>query len=299
MAKSTILLTGTGLVSKKLSILLTKKGYQVNYLSRTNSADKNVYFWDYKKEYIEKEAIETADYIIHLAGANIAGKRWSKRRKEEIISSRVATANLLYQQVKEINPNLKAFISASATGYYGAITSEQTFKETDESQGDFLGTTCNLWEKAAMQFNDLGVRTVTLRTGIVISKEGGVLEKMTPAVKKGIGPVMGSGMQYMPWIHIDDLCSMYLQAVETVKMIGPFNAVAPESVNNKDFMKALVNCMSRYAQLIHIPSFILKLFLGEMSAILLSGSKVSCEKIKSTGFQFKYPDIKTALCHLE
>ena len=244
---------------------------------------------------LQKKAIDEADYIIHLAGANIGDKRWTDKRKQLIIDSRVKSAQLLFDTIKDRNKILKAFISASAIGYYGAITSDKIFTETDPAANDFLGETCRLWEQSAGQFNGLGIRTVKIRTGVVLTSQGGALAKMVAPVKIGIGSALGSGKQYLPWIHIEDLCEIYLKAIEDIQMKGPYNAVAPENKTNKEFTHSLAQALNKPFWFPNIPALILKLFFGKMSDMLLKGSRVSSEKIIASDFTFKFPDIETAL----
>ncbi|MBG7629507.1 MAG: TIGR01777 family protein, partial [Bacteroidetes bacterium] len=208
-----ILVTGgTGLIGKQLCLLLRKKGYNIFILSRSNADAPNTYYWNINDDYIEPKAIEEADFIIHLAGAGIADSRWTKTRKRELINSRIKSTKLLLQKVKELNPQLKGFIAASGIGYYGAITSEKIFTENDAVGTDFLATICKLWEKESMKFDAINIRTVIFRTGVVLSKNGGALDKISKPIKLGLGSVLGSGNQYVPWIHITDLCNMYIEA---------------------------------------------------------------------------------------
>ena len=296
---ATILITGgTGLIGKHLCNLLTKKGHKVNILSRSKSHNPSIFQWDIKNNFIEEEAIKKADYIIHLAGAGIADKRWTTERKQILINSRVTSANLLFNKVKELNPTLKGFISASGVGFYGATTSTEIFNETDLPGQDFLSEICKKWENASLQFNKLNIRTVILRTGVVLTKKGGALEKMTQPIKFGLGAALGSGKQYMPWIHIDDLCAMYLSTIENIEISGIYNAVAPEHCTNKTFSKTIATVLKKPFFLPNIPAFLLKIGLGELSCILLEGSKVSSIKIVKTGFKFEFPTLNTALNNL-
>lgn len=291
MAK--ILITGgTGLVGSRLTEILLEKKHDVVILSR-NPKNKNEYKWDISKNYIDKKAFENVTYIIHLAGAGIADERWSNERKKIIINSRVDTANLLFEKVKEHKVKLKGFVSASGIGYYGAITSDKIFTETDKVGKDFLGEVCEKWEDAAHQFKTLNIPVSILRTGIVLSKKGGALEKMKLPV---ITP-LGSGNQYMPWIHMDDLCEMYVKAIEG-KLIGIYNAVAPEHQTSKTFSKTLAESAGNPFLAIAAPSFALKLVFGDMSKILLEGSRISSEKIKKINFKFQFPTLKMALENL-
>ena len=295
---ATILITGgTGLVGSHLRKRLVELGYDVSILGRTRKNKKSIptYTWDWRKQDIENEAIDTADYIIHLAGANIAGKKWTVNRKQVILDSRVKTAKLLFDKVKERNRDLKAFISSSAIGYYGAITSDKIFTETDPPAIDFLGETCSLWEKSVDRFKELGVRTVKIRTGVTLTSQDGALSKMITPVKMGIGSAIGSGKQYLPWIHIDDLCGIYIKAIEDTQMNGAYNAVAPDHKTNKEFMRILAHVLKRPFLFPSVPSITLKLMFGKMSVILLTGSRVSADKIMSQGYKFLFPDLEKAL----
>ena len=297
----TILITGgTGLVGQHLQKLLLEKGYHVNILS-TNpvKADlKTIFYWEPKSNEIDINAFKNVDTIVHLAGANIAEGRWSADRKKLIVDSRTETSNLIFNTLKKTQHQVKTIVSSSATGYYGAITTEKKYQETDKSEPDFLGDTCLKWENSVDAFKQLSMRVVKLRTGIVLAKEGGIIKKLSFPIKCGLACALGSGNQYMPWIHIDDLCNMYLKAIEDEQLQGAYNAVAPTDVTNKIFTKAFANSIHRPFFMPAVPAFFLKLILGEMSAILLTGSKVSSRKISETGFTFKYADITKAFNNL-
>lgn len=290
---SKILITGgTGLVGKKLTEMLIDTNHEVVILSR-NPKNKNEFKWDITKNYIDKKVFRNVDYIVHLAGAGIADKKWTNKRKKIIIDSRVESANLLYSAVQENNITLKGFVSASGIGYYGAITTDKIFEETDTYGNDYLGNVCRKWENAAQQFKTLKVPVTILRTGIVLSKNGGALEKMKTPV---ISP-LGSGKQYLPWIHIDDLCQMYIDAIEG-KLIGIYNAVAPEHQTSKTFSKTLAKSIKRPFARISVPSIMLKLMFGDMAIILLEGSRISSKKVQKDNFTFKFKTLKKALNHL-
>jgi len=291
---------GAGLVGKQLCKKLKDKGYSVAILSRASSQDTGIptYAWNIDKKEIEKEAIETADYIIHLAGANIGDKRWSAKRRQLIIDSRVDSGQLILEKIKENKNKLKAFISASAVGYYGAITSDKIFCETDDPCNDFIGETCRQWEQSANGFEKLGIRTVKIRTGIVLTRQGGALAKMLIPIKIGIGSPSGSGKQYMPWIHIDDLYGIYIKAIEDMQMNGAYNAVAPDHNTNSDFTKTLAYVLKKPFWFPNIPAIIMKIIFGKMSAILLKGSRVSSDKIRTAGYNFLFPDLEGALTNL-
>lgn len=297
----TVLITGgKGLIGRHLSKKLQDKGYSVSFLSRANHqiTSEKIYTWNYQKKKLDNKAVEKADYIIHLAGANIGEKRWTKSRKKLIVDSRVKTTQLIFEKIKKNNKSLKAFISASAIGYYGTITSERIYKETDLPANDFLGNTCKQWEGKVDSFYELRIRTVKIRTGVVLTEKDGALSKMIIPVKMGIGSAIGTGKQYLSWIHIDDLCSIYIKAIEDKTMEGSFNAVAPDYRTNKDFTEILASVLKKPFWFPNIPAFIMKLIFGEMSSILLKGSRVSSDLIISKGYNFMFSNLKNALINL-
>ena len=276
---------------------LHDRGHEVGLLSRSERPNSRfqTYQWDPEENTLDPEALDSCEYIIHLAGAGIADKAWTKERKKEIIDSRVNSTDLLYNKVVELKPPLKAFISASAVGYYGQVTSDRIFVEKNKAANDFVGKTCFLWEQAAERFEDLGIRTVRLRIGIVLMKRGGALEKMAKPVQMGIGAILGSGRQYIPWIHWKDLISLFDKAITDTRMSGAYNAVAPSFDTNAEFTKALGRALGKRIWLPNAPGFILKALLGERASLLLNGSRVSAEKVVSLGFEFEYSDIDAAL----
>lgn len=288
MAK--VLITGgTGLVGKRLAEMLIDKNHEVVIISR-NPAKENEFKWDISSNYIDEKALLNTDYIIHLAGAGIADKRWTKERKQVIIDSRIDSANLLFDKINDLKINLKGFISASGIGFYGAITSDTIFEETDKAGTDFLADVCQKWEQAAHQFSSKNIPVTILRTGIVLSDKGGALEKMKTPI---ISP-LGSGKQFLPWIHIDDLCQMYIKTIED-NLTGIFNAVAPEHHTSITFSKALAKSIKKPYVGIGVPSFMLKLIFGEMAIILLEGSRISAKKIEKSGYSFRFNTLTKAL----
>jgi len=294
----TVLITGgTGIIGKHLSRKLKEKGYNVLLLSRNSSRgnSNSVYNWNPDKNEIENEAIQRADYIIHLAGAGLGDKRWTKKRRQLIFDSRIKTCELLFNKVQESGIKLKAFISASGTGFYGAETSGRIFSETDPPSPDFIGEVCRRWEQSADRFQESNIRTVKIRTGIVLTRNGGALGRMLSTVRLGIGSALGTGRQYIPWIHIDDLCNIYIKAIGDKTMTGAWNAVAPEHITNREFMRSLAKALQKPFFFPAVPSLLLKLLFGRMADIILKGSRVSADKILSAGYKFEYPDIENAL----
>ncbi len=287
-------------MGKALSRKLLERGFEVSILSRTKNLNKQVpcYSWDLSKGEIDPEAVSTADYIIHLSGVNIGEKRWSGKRKQEILDSRINSGQLIFDELRKQNKKLRAFISASAIGYYGSVTSPEIFSEMDPPGEDFLGQTCRAWEQVADRFQDAGIRTVKIRTGVVLTNQGGVLSKMLIPIKIGFGAALGSGKQYFPWIHMDDLCDIYIRAIEEASMSGAYNAVAPEHLTNREITKSLAHVLNRKLWAPNIPAFVLKLIFGRMSEIVLQGSRVSSDKIQAAGYKFQYPGIQEAIKNL-
>ena len=294
----TVLITGgTGLIGRQLASQLRAKGYRVTLLSRTPKAhaEFTTYGWNQDTGFIDIRAIAEADYIIHLAGANLGEKRWTPKRQQEIVDSRVRSGELLYHALKTEQHHVKAFISASAIGYYGAQTTETIFTETDAPATDFLGTTCQKWEHVAHQIATLGIRTVLLRTGVVLAPNEGALARLRIPVALGFGSALGSGNQYVPWIHHDDICGMYIEALEDATMHGAYNAVAPTHTTNYELTKTLAKVLHKPFWFPRVPAFALRLLLGDMANMLLVGSRVSCQKISDAGYHFQFPELEAAL----
>ena len=297
MMRNILITGGNGLVGKELSDLLVENKYNIRILTRNpkKSSKYEEYLWSPKEGIIDPEAIKNTYAIIHLAGAGIADERWTDKRKKELYSSRIDTANLLYKICEEIKYFPEVFISASGIGIYGADSGNEWQVEDQKEIGeDFIATLSKAWEKAAYYFAERGSRVVYLRTGIVLSKKGGALSKLALPARLGLAAPLGSGSQYMSWIHMSDLINMYLFALDK-NIKGAYNAVATNPVTNKEFMKLISKALSRPFFLPKIPSFLLKLGLGELADILLGGNRVSNEKIIHEGFTFNYPELNSAL----
>jgi uncharacterized protein (TIGR01777 family) len=298
MKKNVVLTGGTGFIGKKLTQLLLENGFSVSILSRT--AKKNLegisYFqWDVDAGTIDEQAIVNADYVIHLAGENIGAKRWTTARKKAILDSREKSTQLLYACLQKNNKQLDAFISASGVGIYGAITDELVCTELTPAASDFLGTVCQKWESATVPIRDLGIRTVQIRTALVLGKGDGVLQQLLPLFRYKLGSAIGSGKQYMPWIHIDDLCRIYLAAITNSEMQGPYNAAVNDSTTNTVFSNTLAKVLGYRIWLPNVPAFVLQLVIGEMAQLVLKGRRVASDKIEKIGFQFQFTDLEKAL----
>ena len=303
----TILITGgSGMIGKALTTLLIDKGYYVIVLTRKVSQHKpanpnmEYAFWNVKTQVIGIDAIQKADHIVHLAGAGVVDKKWTTAYKKEIQESRTESSKLIINTLKNNTNKLKTVVSASAIGWYGEdVKGKNTFVETDPADNGFLGNTCRLWENSIEPVQALNKRLVKLRTGIVLSNTGGALAEFKKPVQFGIAGILGNGKQVISWIHIDDLCRLFIYAVENEKLSGSYNAVASEPVTNKTLTIELAKKMNgKIFITLHIPSFILKIMLGERSIEVLKSATVSCAKIKQTGFTFLYPTIDMALQQL-
>lgn len=298
MKKKVLITGGTGFVGKYLTAELLKKGYSVLILTRNTKTNKDrvtYYLWDVSTQKIEEAAVLNADYIIHLAGENIIEKKWTVKRKEEIRNSRVQSAELIYSVLKKHNKRIDVFVSASGIGFYGAINGEGICTENTLPANDFIGKTCQEWEKAADLMAGLGIRTVKIRTGLVLGKNGGLLNKLTPIFKRGLGSALGTGKQYMPWIHIGDLCRIYIEAIENKSMSGVYNATINDSTTNSSFSRALASFFRRSMWFPNVPAFLIRMGMGEKSSIVLTGRRVSSDKIKQLGFRFQFENLKRAL----
>lgn len=294
--KDVVLITGAGGSVAKVLAKKLENEYTVRFLTRSKK-HANEFEWNIENGTVDENAFENVSHIIHLAGANISEKRWTSERKKEIISSRVDSAKLILNTLEKTNITLQSFISASAVGIYGAVTSEKIFKEEDEKGNDFLSEVVMLWEKAADDFlrKAVAARVVKIRISIVLSEKEGALKKMSLPVKLGIGSPIGTGKQYIPWIHINDLCSVFEFALKNKNMNGAYNASAPQHTDNENFTKEIAEVLEKPMFMPNIPGFIMKILFGELSVALLEGSRTSSEKLQNEGFQFEFPALKNAL----
>jgi uncharacterized protein len=299
IGETVLLAGGTGLVGDRLCQILLQNGYRVMILSRKkfNNGNIPIYEWDIDNGTIDENAILRADYVINLAGAGIADKGWTPERKKLIIESRTKSAALLLATFKKLNHFPKAYLSAAAIGFYGSRSDEILDEESKKGKG-FLSDSCIAWENAAQEVADTGVRTIIFRIGIVLSTKGGALAETIKPLRFGLASFFGNGKQYYSWIHIDDLCNIFLRGIEDETILGTYNAVAPNPVTNKEFTKILKYCYRRFSILAPVPSFIMRLLLGEMADVVLGSSIVSSAKMEQEGFVFQYPELTPALTDL-
>ncbi|MDX5436331.1 MAG: TIGR01777 family oxidoreductase [Pontibacter sp.] len=292
-----VLITGgSGLVGMRLSEMLIDLGYEVAHLSRNPNkvSSYKTFKWDTSNGYIDDNAISYADYIINLAGASLADEKWTDERKKVILRSRVDSINLLHKCLGQTQHHVKGFISASAIGIYGD-SGDRIVSEESTYADDFLAEVCKAWEAAAWQMRDLNLRTVILRLGIVLSDKGGALPQIAKPVKLMAGAPLGSGKQYMSWVHIDDVCRLFIKAIEDTHMEGVYNTVAPHPVTNEEFTKELAEVMHKPLVLPKVPAFAINLMMGEMSEVVLASQRVSANKVIQTGFTFEYNYLEEAL----
>jgi uncharacterized protein (TIGR01777 family) len=310
----TVLITGgTGMIGKALTQALIERGFNVIILTRhinnkqkTKDNKLSYAIWNVEKQTIDKDAFAKADYIIHLAGASVAEKRWTKKRKQEIVSSRVDSGKLIVDSLKNLPNKIRTVISATAIGWYGPDRPSSKgegmgmrFTEDDPSSNDFLGQTCKQWEAAIEPASFLGKRLVKLRIGIVLSNEGGAYVEFKKPLKFGFATILGNGKQIVSWVHIDDLVRAILFAMENEKMEGAYNATSPHPVSNKELVLEIARKeRGRNYFPVHVPTFALKIRLGEMSVEVLKSATVSSEKIQQAGFIFQYPNLGSAISQL-
>ena len=295
--KTIVIAGGSGTIGTKLKSLLANSEYRVCILTRNKEkADKDESFihWDIGNGYIDEQFDNQVEVVINLAGAGIADGRWTPKRKRAIIDSRIESNKLLIETAKSRKIRLKNFISASAIGFYGNGGNSLLTEDTDPMTDEFLSQVCVLWEESADLARSISDHLCILRIGTVLSEEGGALEKMDQTIPFGVANYLGNGKQLMSWIHVTDVSEMIIFAMKN-NLQGIYNAVAPEVVSNKNFTKILRDVVNPRALVLPAPALGIKVIFGEMARVVLNSSNVSSQKIQKEGFQFSFPDLKTAL----
>jgi len=284
---------GTGLIGSRLTQLLIANGHKVSYLIRKpgNYHGITAYKWDPAKGMMDSKALDTVTHIVSLAGESIANGRWTKEFKEKVITSRLQAAKTIRNALLNNEHEVEAIVAASAIGFYGS-EKNKIFDEDDNLGVGFLSETTKQWEDA---YNDMPIRTTLLRIGIVLDKDGGALPQMAMPVSFGIAPIIGSGKQMMSWIHLNDLCTIFTSALFDDKYHGKINAVASNPVSHKEFMQTLKKVVCPYALTLPTPAALIRLILGEKSALVLDDTHVSNKKLLNLGFEFEFPTLQVAL----
>ena len=288
---------GTGLVGTHLTPKLLAKGYQLSLLSRKKRNIKGVknFQWDVNEGKIDAAAFEGIDHVINLAGAGIADGRWTSNYKKILLDSRTKSADLFHDELTQRNIQLKSYVTASAIGFYGDRKDELLTETTASNGKGFMVDCCEQWEAAGSQMKSVSDRLVTLRIGIVLSTQGGALTKMLPSYSAFVGAYFGDGQQYYSWIHIDDMVDLIIYSLENKQLNGTFNAVSPQPVSNKVFAQAIGKALDKSALVMPVPTFAIRLAMGEMADVVLNSNRVSADKILASGFQFQFPELIPAL----
>ncbi len=292
-----VLITGaSGLIGMALQEVFKEKGYEMLLASRKEPKDATHIQWDMETGFADAEKLEGIDAVVHLAGENVSGLRWTEDKKKAIRDSRVLGTRNIVDAISKLKKKPSVFISSSAIGFYGERGDEEV-TESSAAGDTFLAVVCKEWEAESRRAEDAGIRTVLLRTGIVLSKDGGALGTMLLPFKLGVGGVVGSGKQWMSWISLDDHIAVINFAIENENLRGAVNSVSPNPVTNHDFTKTLGEVLYR-PTFLPLPEFAVSMVFGEMGdALLLASTKVLPKRLEEVGFEFKYADLKAALEH--
>lgn len=300
MQKKIIITGATGLIGKKLSKALTERGDEVTVFTRnTNTAKKTLPFiknfvkWNYQKPEEWKSHLDGKDAIVHLAGVNLFSKRWNEDFKKKIIASREVSTKNLFEALKDFKNKPEVFVSASGVGFYGD-RKETILKEDDQKGNDFLAEVCEIWERESQKTSEYGIRNVQVRTGIVLSPEDGALKQMLLPFKIFVGGPLGSGKQWFPWLHIEDIINIYIHAIDNKNISGPVNAASPGRVRMKEFAQTLGKVMKR-PSLLPVPEFVLRIVVGEAAGTVVSGQRIDVNKLLNSGYKFKFKNLEDAL----
>jgi uncharacterized protein (TIGR01777 family) len=287
---------GSGLVGKVITNKILAQNEQVNWLTSSKKQQKNVscFGWNIDTNEIDSNCFTDVDAIIHLAGAGVAEENWTEKRKKELIDSRIKSTQLLFDSIKNLTNKPKVIISASAIGIY-KNQNDLLLNEESEQGTDFLATLTKDWENAVDQFESIGIRVVKLRIGIVLSAEGGYLQKVAAPAKFGFASALGNGKMITSWIHVNDLANLFLFAAKTENIDGVYNAVAPNPVTNYEITKQIAKALHRPFFMPNVPAFALKLIFGEMAAVILMSQNISAQKTINAGFKFEFETVNEAL----
>ena len=303
MIKKIIVTGATGLIGRKLCSKLLEQGNEITIFTRNPEAAKKVMRgakkyvkWNYNNPEEWKDYLNETDSVIHLAGTNIGAKRWNNKFKKELFNSRIESTRQLVNIIKNCENKPKSFITASAVGFYGDRADEVLIEKSNTGK-DFLSNLCSEWEKEAEKIEDQNVRRVSLRIGLVLNNEGGVLKKFLPPFKIFLGGPLGNGKQWFPWIHIEDLINILIHTIKTESLQGPVNIASPGIVRMNDFATSLGKVLQR-PSFFQVPKFILKIAVGEFADAIISGQKVSVDKLLNSGYNFRFTDLEKALKNL-
>ncbi len=297
----TILVTGaSGLIGTKLCDELLNQGYSIHALTRgkKDGNERIRYFsWDVDRQYIDEACLQGVSAIIHLAGENIAARPWTNAQKQRLVRSRTESIRLILQVLRARPHTVTDLISASASGYYGD-RGDEILKENSHPGNDFLSYCCLNWENAVNEAKALGLRVVKLRTGTVLSNQGGALKPIIALTRAGLAAPLAGGKQWVPWIHIDDLVQMYIYTLKNGHCRGAYNMSSPNAVTNKTLMNTVASTLKKPLWLPAVPAFLMRVILGEMHTILSNSNRMDSSRIIDSGFTFKFTELSTALAHL-
>jgi len=290
-----VLITGaSGLVGRELQKSFAAKGYDMLLASRSEPADEQHIQWTVEEGFTEPEKLEGLDAVVHLAGENVSGLRWTDEKKRAIRDSRVLGTRNVVAAISRLKDKPKVFVASSAIGFYGERGDEE-ITESSAAGDNFLAEVSKAWESESRRAEDAGIRTVVLRTGIVLTKEGGALGTMLTPFKLGVGGVIGSGKQWMSWISMEDHIAVINYVIENENIRGAVNSVSPNPVTNEEFTKTLGDVLYR-PTFLPLPEFAVSMVFGEMGdALLLASTKVLPKRLEDAGFHFKYPQLKPAI----
>lgn len=295
---ATVLITGgTGLIGTALTQALLQAGHRVHLLSRSSAPERDgllTFRWSPASGEVDPQAWNGVEHVVHLAGAGIADKRWAQARVDELIASRAETARLLRRSAEQAGARISTLVSAAGINYYGAFTSDRILTEQDPPGTDTIGRISKMWEEAVDEWS-APCRVVKLRTPVVLSRSGGALAKLVAPVRFGLGSPLGTGRQWMPWVHLDDLVSIYMQALFDARFQGAYHVNSGHDVTNAEFMRTLSRVLGKPFFAPAVPAFALRLVLGELSSVLLEGRRASNARLLGTGFRFAYPRLEGAL----